>query len=203
MKELGIWIAAFFTIAAYSFLFDGNNPLFAFAEHVFIGVASAQAAVMAYNSIISRAWTPIMKGQWIMLGAVIGGFMLWLRFFKQTQWISRIPLGFLMGVTAALSVTRSVDAEFWRQVTATTQLNWAKPNDALYIVMVLSTLSYFLFCYREQSPQGAMIKKARLIGQYVMMVSFGATLGNTVMARLSLVIGQLQFLMRDWLHILK
>lgn len=203
MKLLGIWIAAFFTISAYSFLYDGNNPLFRFSEHVFIGVASAQAAVMAWNSIISRAWIPIMKGQTIMIWAIIGGLMLCMRFFKQTQWVSRIPLGFLMGVTAALSVTRSVDAEFWKQVTATMTLNWAKPNDALYILMVLFTLSYFLFCYREQSPLGAGIKKSRLIGQYVMMVAFGATLGSTVMARLSLVIGQLQFLMRDWLHILK
>jgi hypothetical protein len=203
MKVLGVWIAAFFTIAAYSFLFDGNNPLFQFAEHVFIGVASAQATVMAYDSLIARAWKPIANGQWMMLWAVIGGFMLWFRFVRQTQWISRIPLGFLMGVTAALSVTRSVNAEFWRQVAATASLNWSKPNDAIYIVLVLSTLSYFLFCYREQSAQGRFISRTRLIGQYVMMISFGATLGNTVMARLSLVIGRIQFLLGDWLHIMK
>lgn len=202
MIALGVWIAAFFTIASYSFLY-GDNPVFTFAEHVFAGLATAHAAVMGYYSIIERAWTPLMKGQWLWLGAIIGGVMLWGRLFKNTTWISRIPLGFLMGVTAALSITRSVDAEFWKQVAATMSLNWSKPDDAIYILCALFTLTYFLFCYKENSPQGGMIKKARVIGQYVMMVTFGASLGSTVMGRLSLVIGQIQFLLGDWLKILK
>lgn len=202
MKVLGTWIAAFFVISVYSFLY-GDNPLFTFAEHVFVGLATAHAAVMGYFSIIERAWTPLMKGQILWLGAIIGGVMLWCRLFKSTTWISRIPLGFLMGVTAALSVTRSVDAEFWKQVTATMSLKWTRPNDAIYILCVLFTLSYFLFCYREDSPQGIAIKKARVVGQYIMMIAFGASLGSTVMGRLSLVIGQIQFLLGDWLKVLK
>jgi len=35
------------------------------------------------------------------------------------------------------------------------------------------------------------------------MVSFGASFGYTVMARISLLIGRLDFLLRDWLHIIK
>jgi len=35
------------------------------------------------------------------------------------------------------------------------------------------------------------------------MISFGASFGYTVMARVSLLIGRLQFLLGDWLQIIK
>jgi hypothetical protein len=34
------------------------------------------------------------------------------------------------------------------------------------------------------------------------MIAFGASFGYTVMARVSLLIARVQFLLRDWLHIL-
>jgi hypothetical protein len=36
-----------------------------------------------------------------------------------------------------------------------------------------------------------------------LMISFGASFGYTVMARISLLIGRLEFLLKDWLHIIK
>jgi hypothetical protein len=35
------------------------------------------------------------------------------------------------------------------------------------------------------------------------MISFGASFGYTVMGRLSLLIGRIQFLLKDWLGILQ
>jgi hypothetical protein len=35
------------------------------------------------------------------------------------------------------------------------------------------------------------------------MIGFGASFGNTVMARVSLLIGRVQFLLTDWIHIIK
>jgi hypothetical protein len=36
-----------------------------------------------------------------------------------------------------------------------------------------------------------------------MMVAFGALFGNVVMSRISLLIGRVQFLLGDWLHIIR
>ncbi len=41
------------------------------------------------------------------------------------------------------------------------------------------------------------------IGIWVIMIGFGATFGFTVMGRISLLIGRIQFLLGDWLHIIK
>ena len=61
-------------------------------------------AVMGWESMVQRAWIPLVtKNEWWYLGALIGGIMLLTRWFKPIQWISRIPLGFMMGVAAGLS----------------------------------------------------------------------------------------------------
>jgi hypothetical protein len=39
------------------------------------------------------------------------------------------------------------------------------------------------------------------VGQYMMMVAFGAAFGATVMSRMTFLIGRLMFLLRDWLGI--
>jgi len=40
------------------------------------------------------------------------------------------------------------------------------------------------------------------IGVVFLMVSFGASFGYTVMARISLLIGRMYFLMHDWLGVI-
>ncbi|MGI6662647.1 MAG: hypothetical protein ACOX4B_04100 [Bacillota bacterium] len=63
----------------------------------------------------------------------------------------------------------------------------------------LSTITYFFFT-REQ--KGAL-KVTSQIGRWTMMIAFGSAFSNTVMGRLSLLIGRLQYLLGDWLGILK
>jgi len=40
MTVLGIWIAAFFTLSIFSFLYK-DNPFYKFAEQVFVGLSAA------------------------------------------------------------------------------------------------------------------------------------------------------------------
>ena len=60
---LGIIVAAGMTLALYSFLYK-DNPLFKFAEHVFVGVAAAY--------IFGQTWYPTIYGEviaeWTDLG---------------------------------------------------------------------------------------------------------------------------------------
>lgn len=199
----GVWLAAFFTLAIYSFLY-GDNPIYKFSEHLFVGLGAAHMAVMGWESMVNRAWTPLYtKGEWWWSGAIIGGIMLLTRWFRPIQWISRIPLGFMMGVAAGLSARSAVDAQFWRQIQSTVTMKLNTPNNVAYVLIVSCTLAYFLFAYNEKSGLGRGLKGVGLIGQYMMMIAFGASLGSTIMARLSLVIGRLDFLFKTWLGVLK
>lgn len=203
MQTFGVWLAAFFTLAIYSFLY-GDNPVYRFSEYAFVGLGAANAAVMGWESMYQRALIPAFtKGEWWWLGAIIGGVLLLMRWFKQVRWVSRIPLGFMVGVAAGLSARSSLDAQLWQQIRSTVGMGLTTGNNIIYVLTVLSTLTYFLFVFKDKTPFGKSIITVGTIGKYGMMVAFGASLGATIMARLSLVIDRMDFLLRTWLHLLK
>jgi hypothetical protein len=65
----------------------------------------------------------------------------------------------------------------------------------IVIVGVISTLIFFYFSKEHKGALGGVAK----VGIWFIMVSFGAHFGYTVMARISLLIGRVQFLIDSWL----
>ena len=65
-------------------------------------------------------------------------------------------------------------------------------------VGVICTVFYFFF---SREHKGAL-RLASQTGVVYLMVGFGASFGYTVMARMSLLIGRLQFILRDWLGVI-
>ena len=59
----------------------------------------------------------------------------------------------------------------------------------------LFQLVLVVFSFEHTGAVGAISR----VGIWFLMISFGASFGFTVMARLSLLIGQLTFLLEDWL----
>ena len=72
-------------------------------------------------------------------------------------------------------------------------------NTLLIMLGVISVLIYFIFSVEHKGAIGRVSK----IGIWFLMISFGASFGYTVMGRLSLLIGRIQFLLKDWLGILQ
>lgn len=69
---------------------------------------------------------------------------------------------------------------------------------SLVLVGVVAVLFYFFFSVEHKGAIGAVSR----IGIWFLMVAFGASFGFTVMARISLLIGRMQFLLGDWLRLL-
>ena len=65
----------------------------------------------------------------------------------------------------------------------------------IVVVGVLSTLIYFYFSKEHTGVLGATAK----VGIWFIMIAFGAHFGYTVMGRVSLLIGRVQFLVEDWI----
>ena len=70
-------------------------------------------------------------------------------------------------------------------------------NSIIIAIGVLCVLVYFFFSVEHRGPVGVVSK----VGIFFLMVSFGAAFGYTVMARVSLLIGRVYFLLHNWLHI--
>ncbi len=63
---------------------------------------------------------------------------------------------------------------------------------------VLSSLTYFFFSVEHRGPVGV----AARVGVCVLMITFGASFGLTVMTRITIFSQRLQFLFDDWLWLI-
>ena len=66
----------------------------------------------------------------------------------------------------------------------------------IFIVGVYSVLIYFFF----SKEQNAVTRPIARLGTWFLMISFGAAFGFTVMGRVALLIGRLNFLILDWIY---
>jgi hypothetical protein len=210
-EGLWVWIAAILTLAVFSFLYR-ENPFYRFAEHLFVGVSNGYfVAFMWHRILIPYLITPVGHGQklWLIPIAIVGA-LYFTRFIPKVSWLVRIPIAIVLGYGAGASIPRSIDASILQQVKATiiTRASfadtiagpgWQLGLWAIIIALgVIATITYFYFSAKQQG----ILKPVSRIGIIFVMVGFGASFGYTVMARISLFIGRLQFLLRDWLGLI-
>jgi len=211
-EGLGISVAAILTLVVYSYLL-GDNLLFRMAEHLFVGVAVAYAAVVAYHSVLlPKVIIPLLTAPQdnLILGVpLILGLLLLAYVIPPLRGLSAIPLAFVTGVGAALAIGGAVTGSLLPQMQATMlPLNpepgsqrWA--NNLVIVVGTICSLLYFYFTARPESPGGRLLRGLGAIGRWVLIITLGAVFGNLVMSRVSLLIGRVQFLLGDWLHLIK
>ena len=204
---LGLITAAGMTLALYSFLYK-DNPLFKFAEHVFVGVAAAYVFGQywyptIYGEIIAE-WTelePDEAANWWLLAPTLLGILMLTRFSSRLAWLSRYSFAFFVGLGAGLTIPRYTSSFILAQIEPTIQplsLSWDGLNLLVILVGVIGVLVYFFFSVEHTGVAGGVSR----IGIWFLMVSFGASFGYTVMARISLLIGRVRFLLEDWLHLM-
>lgn len=199
MATVGVWIGAFLTLCFFSILHK-ENPFYRLAEHIYVGLAAGQAIVMGWLNVKNMSVTPLVKdGEFIQLIPLVLGVLLYARFAPaNVRWLSRIPSAFLVGIGTGLAFTRFAQSDLIGQIKgAFAPLN--SVNNVLVLVGALGTISYFFFT----KEQKGVLKVSSQIGRWTMMIAFGSAFSNTVMGRLSLLIGRLQYLLGDWLHIMK
>lgn len=198
--EAGIWVAAAFTLMIYSYPYK-ETPLFKFAEHTMIGLGVAITTVMGVRNILDISIASIVnEGQITWLIPILLGLALFTRYSDQYAWLSRLPLALLVGVGIGISMGGMIDSSFIRQIRSSVT-NVANLDQALLVLMIILTLTYFIFSLGIRQREEGALKYTSMIGRYVMMIYFGALFGNTVMTRMSLFIGRMRFLLFQWLKL--
>ncbi len=196
-----IWVIAFFTLALFSFMYK-DNPLYKVAEHIFAGLSAGYYVGLIWDTvIITQLWDPMIGGDWLLIVPGILGFLMFARFFPKYSWVSRTSLAFVMGVTSGIFITSQLHGLVLKQMQATMQSLGggggfgAALLSIIVVVGVISTLIYFYFSKEHTGVLGVTAK----VGIWFIMISFGAHFGYTVMGRVSLLIGRVQFLAEDWI----
>jgi len=196
-----LWLVAFLTLALFSFMYR-DNPIYRVAEHIFAGLTAGYQVGLIWDTIIiQQLWGPMLGGNWWLFIPGLLGVLMFTRFSSKFSWVSRTSLAFVMGTTAGIFLISELHGRVLPQM-QDTMLSLAGADgfratlfSVIIVVGVLSTLIYFYFSKEHKGALGATAR----VGIWFIMISFGAHFGYTVMGRVSLLIGRVQFLIEDWI----
>lgn len=217
-----LWVGGLLTLMIFSFLYK-DNPFYKFAEHLFVGVSAGYWMVVAFwttmiPNMLGAIYPPSLgwwltnpaeaasaataAAKWWRIFPVFMGLMMLTRLVPNYSWVARWPMAFIMGFSAGTNLVRYLQSDFIAQIRSTLipllvfdkgGFNFgASFSNTILVIGVLSALVYFFFSKEHKGWFGGTAR----IGIWVLMVAFGAAFGYTVMARISLLIGRLNFLGR-------
>ena len=201
-----VWLAAFLTLCIFSFLYR-DNILYRFAEHLFVGVSAGYLVALTWhNQIYPNLIVPLfIEGNLFYIIPLAFALCYFARFVPRLNHLIRLPIAFVLGWGSGVAIPAFFQRDILRQTQGTLLIRdaFARWDSGLWAVVILvgviSTLIYFFFS-RERK---GIIKPTANLGVIFIMLGFGASFGYTVMARISLLIGRLQFLLGDWLGIIR
>ncbi|HEX7319851.1 MAG TPA: hypothetical protein VF399_05800 [bacterium] len=204
-----IWIGALLSLAIFSFLYK-ENPVYYVAEHIYIGVINGYLVTFYWHNIlVPILFKRLFSGMYLLIIPAFIGMLYFTRFIPRLSWLVRIPIALFMGYYTGLFIPVTIQADIIKQIQATllNSQNFKMWNagalgivwSVILLIGVICTISYFYF---SREHKGVLRVTSR-IGIVFIMLGFGASFGYTVMSRVTLLIGKLQFLMGDWLGIIK
>jgi hypothetical protein len=204
MPDIGTWIGALLTLFVLSFLYK-DNPLFRFTESLFAGLSLGYYVGTTLNQTLIpnliRPLTHDFNQNWDLLVPGLLGILLYMRYLPRAGWISRYALAIYVAYYIGLDFTRRIHGEILPQLgRAIVPLSRLDAHTIFYslvfVIGVFSVLIYFFF----SKEQDAVTRRIARVGIWFLMVSFGAAFGFTVMGRVALLIGRVNFLLLDWLY---
>lgn len=240
MKDLGFWklaAGAIATIGLYTVLYR-ENKFFRFFEHVFLGLAAGFTVFAVWKETLYESWWLKMlgtsadptvgvaakDGNWAYILLLPIGLMGYMVFHKRHNWMSRVPIGIILGFWAGQEIQN-----FWNKWGPQTY-NSMKPilpttgsfvvpsksglppeevariseniyisqalSNFVFVFTILSVLSYFFFSFDVKNKA---IIRLNTMGRWILMVGLGALFGSTVMARFALVIDRMFFIFIEFI----
>lgn len=194
--SLTTWMAAIGTLGLLSFAWK-DNKFYSICEHIYVASGAAHALVLGVKNINVNAISPLLEGQLIAIIPLLLGIMFYARFIPgQMKW-TRYPIAVTVGIGFGQNIPRLASSNFVRQIRSS--LGTWTVDSVIILVSIICVILFFYFSAGKKTA--ALLRYPSRIGRLVMMMAFGALFGNTVMGRLSLMIGRLSFLFRDWLGI--
>ena len=201
---VGAWISIFLTLCIFSFLY-GDNPIYKFAEHLFLGVSIGITITEQYwGSFKPNLIDHLVDGRVLSLVPLALIVMLFFKLWRRYSYVATVPIAFVVAAYSGVKLTGEANSQLMTQV-AQSMPNlteayqsyglWSWQADGagvissiLVAVGLVACLLHFYF----SAPQNTALRYISRFGILMLMLSFGASFGYTVMGRISLAIGRAQ-----------
>ena len=207
------FLGTFCTLGIYSVLYK-ENKLYRLFEHIYLGLATGFLISQAWIQVLEpNWWTPLKRGEWWMIFGLIIGLFYYFIYSKKFAWLSRLVIGFFLGVTAG-RVFQVFANDTWKQIISSFKPLIPHPasvgaggkaipalsgydvaNNLIFMVILVCVMSYFFFSFQQKNP---VLKGASKLGRWMLMFTFGAIFGSTIMARLALLIDRMDFILNTF-----
>lgn len=220
---VGVWLAALLTILVFTYLVR-DTFLFRIASSLLVGTAIGFVSAVVIRNVILPLIPRLMDdifnlpSSWLTLVIdalpVLLGISLFVKLAPNLRntTFSNLGLAYLFGIGAALAIGGALSGALVPQLTAT-MLSVAPQGESLdwinSLLIVIGTLGAFLaFRFIQpgnrpwQRAYDMLTKSWGTLGRGFIMVAFGAILASLITARVSALVGQLYFLLSDWLGII-
>ena len=215
-----VWTVVGFllTVMVLSYLI-GDNFFFRLAAYLFVGLTAGYLAVLLINHVLwPHLVQPLTTGNlpdvlWLVVPAVFA-LLLLLGQIPKLSSLARIPLAFLVGLTAAVAIGGAVfgtlvpqaqaviegfDPAHWYTVPEQT---WLRIADAFVMLLgTVSVLSYFHFGGKfkpkkmgDEHKRPAVLESLSKVGQVFLGIVLGAVFAGVFSTALLALIDRLAFL---------
>ena len=194
---IGLWTGWVLMLMIYSYPLYKENPVYRFAEHLYIAVMLAVSLTVNFSNVMRMCITPLMQGNITMIVPLVMGLMIYTMLIPEYRWVSRYPIALLVGAGFGLGIRGSIGPNIQDAIVSTI----TRPTDGgamawinfLYIAVgLICSVLYFLLTYEHS---GALQAPTR-IGRLFIMVALGAYFGNTVLFRFTMLTGRAQFFLQ-------
>ena len=200
--DLVTMMSALLVIFVMSIAFR-DNILYKFAERTVVGLGIGIIVTNGVITIMNNAITPISKGQWLPIVAVVLGLMLLAKFIPGQIWITKYPLSLILGLGLALFVRSSIEANILGSIrplmnTPIIGSNiWETLGNTYAFVGLIGGLTYFVFADRGiPKPLTPLFKDVGKIGRYVLMMYMGVSYAVVLLGRETLLLERVLFILR-------
>ena len=231
------------TVGLYSVLYR-ENKFYRFFEHLFLGLASGYTMVALWTeTLYDQWWSPMVgshmdavaktgtdtRGYWAYMLLLPIGLMAYLVYSKKHNWISRIPIGIILGFWSGQQVqvwwnrygpqiSDSMKPIFpntfhYTDPNGVVHFSLTQPPGAINVpnglvfttgavsnlIFVLTFVCALSYFLFSFDVKHKLLAAMSTAGRWMLMVGFGAIFGSTVMMRFTLLIDRMYFIWIEWL----
>jgi len=209
-------ISFLLTIMVLSYLI-GDNALFRFAIHIFVGVSAGYVAVVAlYQVILPYLLIPLtsapMLERGLLLIPLVLSALLLMKISPRLSWLGGPAVGYLVGAGAAVAISGAVLGTIFPQVSAAAEpfdvigltQRGANPwqsvfNGVVMLVGTISTLAYFHFGARRKDDgsvkRNGLIEALAWVGKLFVALTLGVLFAGVYAAALSALVERIHSLL--------
>ena len=208
-------ISFLLTIMVLSYLI-GDNVLFRFAIHIFVGVSAGYIATVSLYQVIwpflliPLVTAPLLERGLLLVPLVLGALLL-MKISPRLGWLGGPAVGYLVGAGAAVAISGAVLGTIFPQGSAAAEpfdliglgQRGVNPLQSLFngvvmLVGTLATLAYFHFGARRKEDgsvkRNGLIEAIAWVGKLFVALTLGVLFAGVYAAALSALVDRIHSL---------